>query len=173
MKLERATKNLGFTIIELLIVIVVIAILATISIVAYGGIQNRANDSTIKSDMAGIVKAIRLYEAEKGELPKGGSATGNSAGFPGISFRVSKGSYDTTASNLYYCQGAKSGEQTFTVAARSKSLNVFVYSPEGGVTLASSGSAYSNCVAGWDSATYSLSYGYYVTNNSWWSWTNG
>ena len=37
----RQTKS-GFTIVELLIVIVVIAILAAITIVAYNGIQNRA-----------------------------------------------------------------------------------------------------------------------------------
>ena len=35
-------KNTGFTIVELLIVIVVIAILATVSVVAYTGIRQRA-----------------------------------------------------------------------------------------------------------------------------------
>lgn len=43
MRSQRAfTKSSGFTIVELLIVIVVIAILATISVVAYTGIQSRA-----------------------------------------------------------------------------------------------------------------------------------
>ena len=35
-------RNRGFTFVELLIVIVVIAILAAITVVAYSGIQNRA-----------------------------------------------------------------------------------------------------------------------------------
>lgn len=43
----RARRG-GFTIVELLIVIVVIGILAAISIVAYNGIQNRSNDTVIK-----------------------------------------------------------------------------------------------------------------------------
>lgn len=45
MNLQK-TKQSGFTLVELLIVIVVIAILAAISIVAYTGIQNRARTST-------------------------------------------------------------------------------------------------------------------------------
>ncbi len=41
--MTKQTKSRGFTIVELLIVIVIIAILAAITIVAYNGIQNRAN----------------------------------------------------------------------------------------------------------------------------------
>lgn len=49
---STAKRHAGFTIVELQIVIVVIAILATISIVAYNGIQQRARDSQRKSDLA-------------------------------------------------------------------------------------------------------------------------
>lgn len=60
-------KPTGFTIVELLIVIVVIAILAAITIVAYNGIQVRTRDTIRKNDVAAIVKAIELYKADNGE----------------------------------------------------------------------------------------------------------
>ena len=51
----------GFTIVELLIVIVVIAILATITVVAYNGVQANARDSIRKSDMATLQKALEIH----------------------------------------------------------------------------------------------------------------
>jgi general secretion pathway protein G len=42
---KQTNKQTGFTIVELLIVIVVIGILAAITLVAYNGLQDRANDS--------------------------------------------------------------------------------------------------------------------------------
>lgn len=53
----------GFTIVELLIVIVVIAILAAISVVAYTGIQDRAKDSAIKADLTNAAKAMEAAKA--------------------------------------------------------------------------------------------------------------
>jgi prepilin-type N-terminal cleavage/methylation domain-containing protein len=54
-------KHTGFTIVELLIVVVVIAILAAITIVAYSGIQQQARDSVRKSDAAAIAKTLKLW----------------------------------------------------------------------------------------------------------------
>jgi len=59
----------GFTIVELLIVIVVIAILAAITIVAYNGIQQRARNSERVSEMASIERYVKLYVADNGAPP--------------------------------------------------------------------------------------------------------
>lgn len=64
----------GFTIVELLIVIVVIAILAAITIVAYNGVQARAYFSSYRSDITALDKAIKLYYADKGVYPGSGNA---------------------------------------------------------------------------------------------------
>lgn len=57
--IRRQTE--GFTIVELLIVIVVIAILAAITIVAFNGIQNRAKDTQMVSAMNAYVKGMGAY----------------------------------------------------------------------------------------------------------------
>mgnify|MGYP002078825800 CR=1 FL=1 len=62
-------KANAFTIVELLIVIVVIAILAAISIVAYSGIQERARKAQFANDVSSIKKAMELYRTDKGYFP--------------------------------------------------------------------------------------------------------
>jgi len=59
----------GFTIVELLIVVVVIAILAAITIVSYNGITSRANESAIKAQAATYQKKAELYQSEVGYYP--------------------------------------------------------------------------------------------------------
>lgn len=51
----------GFTIVELLIVVVVIAILAAITIVAYNGIQNRAKSSAAQTAASQAAKKVATY----------------------------------------------------------------------------------------------------------------
>ena len=62
-------KNHGFTIVELLVVIVVIGILAAISIVSYNGITKRANDAAIQSDLDNNKKLLQMYQVENGVFP--------------------------------------------------------------------------------------------------------
>jgi prepilin-type N-terminal cleavage/methylation domain-containing protein len=52
-------KQTGFTIVELLIVIIVIAILATITIVSYNGITNRAYDTATTSGVRTITTQVQ------------------------------------------------------------------------------------------------------------------
>lgn len=59
----------GFTLVELLIVIVVIAILAAVTIVAYNGAQGRARDSARYSDVKNILDALELYHSQNGVFP--------------------------------------------------------------------------------------------------------
>ncbi len=63
------TNQKGFTIVELLIVIVVIAILAAISIVAYTGVQENARNTQRVANAKSVIDAANAYYSEKGSWP--------------------------------------------------------------------------------------------------------
>ena len=62
-------SNSGFTIVELLIVIVVIAILAAITIIAYNGLTAQAKESALKSDLGAAGKQLQVAKATTGDYP--------------------------------------------------------------------------------------------------------
>jgi uncharacterized protein (TIGR02145 family)/prepilin-type N-terminal cleavage/methylation domain-containing protein len=68
--LNFTAKNFGgFTIVELLVVIVVIGILAAITIVSYTGISNKASVSSLQSDLSNAKKQLALYYVDHGAYP--------------------------------------------------------------------------------------------------------
>lgn len=65
--MQKSTS--GFTIVELLIVVVVIGILAAITVVAYGNVQARAQTNRTVTDLSAVNKAINLYFVQNGSYP--------------------------------------------------------------------------------------------------------
>lgn len=62
-------RNQGFTIVELLIVIVVIGILALLVITTYSGIQQKARNSQRQSDLQSLQTHLEAFHNEKGYYP--------------------------------------------------------------------------------------------------------
>lgn len=62
--IKTVQKDRGFTIVELLIVIVVIGILAAITVVAYNGITNRGKLAKAQSAASSVVKKAEAYNAD-------------------------------------------------------------------------------------------------------------
>ena len=62
-------KNQGFTIVELLIVIVIIAILASITIVAFNGIVDRANTTQTTTAVGNYAKGLIRYAVDNASYP--------------------------------------------------------------------------------------------------------
>ena len=59
-------RRIGFTLAELVIVVVIIGILATIAFPMYGGLQARARSSAIRTDLRNLMTAQELHWGEKG-----------------------------------------------------------------------------------------------------------
>lgn len=68
----RWAKQKGFTIVELLIVIVIIGILAALVITAYNGIQVRAENTKTITAVKEYAKGLRLYASDSGTYPVAG-----------------------------------------------------------------------------------------------------
>lgn len=128
-------KHKGFTIVELLIVIVVIGILAAISIVAYNGISNQANDSAVKSDLTNLAKKIGIFHAERSKYPT------TIAELESIGAKVSKGAYDVNRElNFSYCADSARTGTGWAVGGISKSGKRFFASSQSPVVEYSSAS---------------------------------
>ena len=67
--LSLKQKQSGFTIVELLIVIVIIGILAGLVITTFVGIQARGRDSERQTDINAIQKQLEAYYANVGAYP--------------------------------------------------------------------------------------------------------
>lgn len=62
-------KQQGFTIVELLIVIVVIGILAALVVTTFSGIQQKARDKERQTDIGALHSQIEAYYAQNGSYP--------------------------------------------------------------------------------------------------------
>jgi prepilin-type N-terminal cleavage/methylation domain-containing protein len=62
-------KQEGFTLVELMIVVVILGILAGIGVQQYGRIQDQARENVNKANLRLIANAIRMYQTIKGEDP--------------------------------------------------------------------------------------------------------
>lgn len=116
-------KQSGFTIVELLIVIVVIGILASITIVAFSGIQNRGYDTSVTSDITALSKKLEIARADTGYYP-----TASSVQSGVLNYTANKSALPTNGANnrnLGICAIAGTSNDRFVVFALSKSGNWF------------------------------------------------
>jgi general secretion pathway protein G len=65
-EVEETKQNKGFTLVELLIVIVILGILATVTVFAVTGITNKGKTSACQSDLKVIQTAEEAYNANTG-----------------------------------------------------------------------------------------------------------
>lgn len=156
----------GFTIIELLIVIVVIGLLVAILFIGYGAVQNNAQDAAFKTELTKLGDQIKLVTLDNDGVPSGGatsSLAGDSTKLSGVRLSPDEDAYDLNTENLFYCAGDLDGSEGFALIAKSKRGAIFYYSSNTSIGQLPDDTemTYSAlCPAVGFSAPYTWSYGY-------------
>ena len=127
--IKQQSNKQGFTIVELLIVIVVIGILAAITIVAYNGITARANTAKAQSAANMLAKKAEAYAADD-----------STSGYPTL-----RTNFTSAATTTTYFVAASS----FTALTTAPSATT----ASGGVTMYTCGASVGNKFAYWDAGT--------------------
>lgn len=135
MKAYPEHSRSGFTIVELVIVIVVIAILAAIVLLSYRGVTASANDSAVISDLKAFAEQMALNNLTGANF---GDSYTTGEKLESLNWKASKSSYDTSVyGNLHFCHNlspnplnadwgtAPGTRKNWALIALSKSGNIF------------------------------------------------
>ena len=139
-------KQKGFTIVELLVTIVAIAILVTITYVSYGSIQSQSNDSAIKVDVGNFGRKIMDYYNKNGSYPD------TAAELISIKMNRTTSAYADNNWSIQYCNSPTD----FAIGAESKSGNAYYYSSKTGSIAKRVG----NRASDWCTNNYSIPFTY-------------
>lgn len=112
-------RRSGFTVVELLIVIVVIAILAVITIVAFNGIQQRAKDTSVQADVANAIKKLETLKSQHPteQYPASLSEAGLSASGGNTYY------YQYSSNDNSYCLQSSNGPIEYYASSVQKSVS--------------------------------------------------
>ena len=161
-RIQKRT-NTGFTIVELLIVIVVIAILAAIVIVGYNGIRSKAIEASLKHDLDSAAKILENDRSINGVFPATAAAAQSGRGL------IPSGSntYAYSLKPYGYCVSAANPGLSTTYSVRSNTNQIQSGNCDSRVTTVAgqdgSGTAYVD--GNGSTARLSCMYGLALSNN--------
>lgn len=158
----------GFTAVELIMVIVVIALLAVIGVVSYGATKQKAHDTAIQQDLSKYADALNVYYGDNNSYPL------NQANLLTItSVQFAKTNYKTSANAVLYCvdTAAANNGKAMAVIAKSSSGRAFYVKDESPVAQFSgnfpSGNNTTDCQAANSSITTVTSVWIHSTGTGW------
>jgi prepilin-type N-terminal cleavage/methylation domain-containing protein len=118
--IQKYKHSNGFTIVELLIVIVIIGILAAITIVAYNGIQERSRVSSVSTGLSQAARKLSLYQVDNPNQYPAASGTNGMSNLEVLGI-INSGNvtYQYSASGAIYCLTATNGTTSYKVSSTS------------------------------------------------------
>lgn len=165
----------GFTIVELLIVVVVIAILAAITIVAYNGIQNRAKESSLQSSTSQASKKVAAYAALNSDTYPSQATFLADTGLSNSS-DVTYDYYVRASDSKSYCvsaSGPNTSISSFSLTSFSGSLNRERCILNMETNPSSEAAAFAGAGAGSNTRTVSPTQKFSGTNSTRFTWVSG
>jgi len=123
----------GFTIVELLIVIVVISILTAITVVAYNGVQNRARTVAAQSAANNVQKKAEAYNAEEGSYPLTSTAltgadSSESYSLTGVTFTLGESAPDSPSDVKFIkCGSGSPASQAAITASNITGVRIYYW----------------------------------------------
>lgn len=105
----------GFTIVELLIVIVVIGILAAITIVAFNGVSNKAKVAAAQADLTNANKLFKLEFASSSTYPATLAAANNGQGLTPSNGDAYQYTVDNTSTPATFCLTVTNGTNSYYI----------------------------------------------------------
>jgi len=130
------SKQRGFTIVELLIVVVVIAILAAITIVSYNGIQKRAREATLSTNLGSAAQQLKVDLSLTGDgiYPATLAAANSGRGVPTPDNTIYQYTVNNTAIPPTFCiTGSTSGIDLMVTESTTPTAGVCPGHTAGGI----------------------------------------
>jgi len=118
-------KNLrrsGFTVVELLVVIIIIGILSAITLVSYSGITSRAKSQKLQSDLVNAISLINKSKDSTGKYPAD-KASVDASIKPSFDSGVNYNYYYSSSASIF-CVEATSGSVTYNAQSSNGSVAV-------------------------------------------------
>jgi prepilin-type N-terminal cleavage/methylation domain-containing protein len=125
--IKTRQKDSGFTIVELLVVIVVIGILAAITIVAYTGFTTRAKASTTQANANSLLQVVNAYTADSAANNGGGGTFASTGGIV-----AALGAYTNTKIPSGISWAAASANHPLNTDVDVNGIGIIYYAGNGG-----------------------------------------